>query len=587
MKSRKSQTKGQSSIENLILYGVVILVVVVSVVVLWQMGAFMPFIGKRGYVGFSQIVPQDWVVGSGKAYISVKNAGEATLRIDAGDVNMSVGVVGCSQAPENTKIFPSGDVWVIEISCEDMMKKYAVGDYFETDISINYTNLISGRKHASVGKIYGHIEEIGAGGVPTTTTTTILPQPQCFEKECDTPGELDIKNCGEIVYDGECVYCPINPAPDGKNRCWFKSKCGSQCNVNNDCSPDDPFNLCKDCVDGVCREVRQRDACGPCPSSDWGTNTSMWCDDDTCRYCHRRWTQMSELPGDGYYSYTCRENTRCGRECVDHDGVDLYDVCIRSTTAEPNNCPHCMPDPENPGIGTCEQGDCGRRCGPDAEYQECEKGCLWCNDTATGGETPSYKCEIGDCGKACTPENQQTTCTLGCDVCHDGVCVKTDIGVTLEAHNGSHQKAIRETVGVIHLDTSAKCKTGIEKVIVSESLYIGTIYGNAAINCSDIKDEVSAGLKSMGYEDPTSPEAKIWLETNYGIIWNTEEHDCLGEQNCANTWLTSENELGSYCYFAAAKKHGSSGTWSPIVSDYVQIGLIEVYLIYPPSGMGE
>jgi hypothetical protein len=75
MNSRRlSRLKGQVAVETAILYAIVILVVIVGLVAVWQTGILKPQVGRRGYVGFSQIVPVDWVVArSNKVYLRVKN----------------------------------------------------------------------------------------------------------------------------------------------------------------------------------------------------------------------------------------------------------------------------------------------------------------------------------------------------------------------------------------------------------------------------------------------------------------------------------------------------------------------------------
>ncbi len=571
--------RGQVALENLILYSMVILVIIVILILLWNLQVFKPFGGKKGFVGFSQIIPQDWVVGSNKAYLSLINQGESPLIIGIDQINVTIGLVQCRLAPDTPETIEPADVWVVELACPNLGNKFEIGDYFDGDITIDYSNLASVVAHQSVGKIYGHIEELETFTPTTRTTTTRTVPPRCFHKECNETGELDVENCGEIVYRDradQCIYCPVSLNPDGIRACWYNGACSNRCFFDRDCDPDDPLNLCDKCVSGVCQELDSSPPqCGPCPTADWMTLTSRWCNMTLCPYCDREWVAFSSIPSDGEYQYFCEPGGECGNECINW-GRDLYDICYVPTAIDDddNPCPHCEPLPANISIGQCTQGDCGNNCGVTG-LDECIEGCRWCNNT---GPTPSYKCELGDCGRACA---DSTTCNLGCDVCYNNRCIKDDIGIGLIVHNETYGKVVSQT-DPIYLNATAYAIDGIDKIIVSNSLFLTPGYNNAREACNQIRIDVNMFFQSNGYPDPENPATIATLNGLFGITGWPFSDLCFGSTNCRRGWTTSEAALGSYCYVAIAKKTGTPERWSLVDTDYIQVGLIDVYLVWPP-----
>ena len=580
--------RGQLASENLILYGLVILAILIMLVALWNMQVFGPLGGRKGQVGFSRIVPQDWLIGSDKVFISLVNQGESRLSIYEAGINVSLANIQCVLGPDEAKILQPGEVWVIDLDCGGIMQIFEIGDYFEADVSIYYLNPQTSTQHMSVGKLYGHIENVEAGFTPPTwPVTTTTREPVCFNKPCDAPGELDWDNCGEIPYRGrpeECVYCPKNPNPEGERMCWYNGKCGQECNYDSECvDPNEPqLNRCERCIGGECVEDDDTDniQCGPCPSEHSKQLAqdldNPICDIDDCPYCKQEWVSYSSVPSDGGYEWTCEDGGTCGNECVGW-WTDLYEICDVETGIPPiqNPCPHCEQSMEDPELWVCTQGDCGAHCG-ETGLDECERGCRWCNNT---GENPSYKCELGDCGEFCI---DSSTCLLGCEFCYDNRCIFADIEVELFAHNGSGEKVVNVS-DTIYLEATAKSDEGVERVIVSNSIYLTPGYSHAQDACDTIRDGVNDWFRQNDYPEPEDPETLADLDEEFGITGWDFDADCLGSQTCIRTWTTHEDDLGSYCYVAMAKKIEDMGqVWSLADTDYIQVGFIDVYLVWPP-----
>jgi hypothetical protein len=562
---KRPYKRGQVAVENIFLYAAVIVVVVIGIILVWQSGIFKPQPGKKGFVGFSQVVPTDWAASTtDKVYLSLRAEGDAPLVVNRIGVNASFPRVQCELGPDQSNEIFAGGTRIFKIVCSGLNRTYDIGEEYEMDVVVNYTNTLSKRTHISVGKIYGLMEYIEGDWEPATTTTTTEPTtPQCFERECNKSGEMDPENCGEIIYGfglQQCIYCPQNPAYklNGKSVCWYNGQCGKTCNSWTECNPqNDPLNVCTECVDNKCQENPDRPQCGPCPPFDYGTFNSSWCNQTTCAYCFHEWVQRSTLIGDGYDSYMCSKANSCGEAC-DNTEYDDYKQCkVR--------CLHCQADPAT-GQGNCTQGDCGKRCGPGSSITECQLGCVWCNMTA-------YRCEPGDCGKLCS---SQSDCVLGCDVCDDGVCVKKEIGISIRAHNGTGGKIVKQDQDIF-LDVSGSSVDGIERLIVSNGTLLPMSYEDCNQFVTEWEDE---DLE----DDPTN----MWFSAN-NIWWQFDDiHMCSPptDRTCSFTWTTSESNVSRYCYFAMAQKYTTSGggRWSRVATDWMQVGEINVYLITPKPG---
>jgi len=581
------RSKGQLAVENLLLYGIVISAVVIGLIILWQSGILKQVFGREHYVGFSQLVPEDWVVSiSNLVFLRFKNTGDSSAIVHLEGVNVTVGGVQCSLGPGEPKLMEPSRKRTFNFTCEGpprISEEYEIGDEVTVTVSINYTNVDSNETHMSVGQVYTFVEAGDAGAwIDIDTTTTSLPEPYCFEHECYKPGEMDEVNCGDIVWSEECVYCRKD-----LEVCWYNGACGKTCSIDMECEdyPTDPYlreiNRCRKCIEFpaasgnfTCQEDKNEPEpeCGPCPSEDWGKFDSTWCDVKECPYCYREWVQLSLTPGDGYYSFACKENESCGESCLDY-GIDIYEDCEM-------RCTHCEPDTgtPDPTDGICKQGDCGRRCGPDAPIEECELGCAWCNIT-------TFECEMGDCGALCGPSNPAKECELGCDVCYgpnrysEYKCVKADIGVEIYVHNETVDGGkIVDISSPIYVDVSGSCNDGISMLIVSNSTSLSGLAGMGIGDCYELATEINEDFPD-GIEDPFSTDFQSYLSGNWSLGW-WGTHPCGGAPSCWNQWVTSEDDYDTYCYIAMAQKTGS-GRWSTVVADYIQVGFIEVILVYP------
>jgi hypothetical protein len=597
---QKRQTRGQTQIENLVLYSVVLLIVVISLYILWQTKILNPVTWKRGYVGFSQVVPTDWVMAKNDdtiSYLSVKNEGESPIRLDFQTIDLTVGRIKCNKGPVDPTplTMQPGETRVLKMSCPGLGTEYKLGEYYEADIKVLYLNVDTGRDHTSVGKLYGYMEMVPAGYVPpTVTSTTATTIPQCFYHECSplSAGSFDDRNCGEIKYLGKiglCRYCPKHPDSSGNYNCEYEGRCNHACNNDPDCrDPSNPdLNPCKFCnlTTHKCDEnPNQNDSkCNnQCLPSESGTIGSPHCDSELipngCPYCYHEFTALAD--GSSLDTYTCKNKKDCGKTCTNLV-FDDYDECSEL-------CTHCknVTQPGDPlEKGACDQGDCGRQCGYPGD-KECNLGCAWCNST-------THACEMGDCGKTCGAGGEVTDCTLGCTACQSvgvkNICVHQEIGVTLLAHNGTFDPSVSsggkvvKSNGDIYLNVTAVCQENVREMHISNSIKIPVEkIDKPAEYCASISDERNL----MGdITNPTgSPDSATqeWLDT-WGITW-WDKYTCNNPgddpKKCHHVWMTTESDLGAYCYFAIAQDD-KTGEWSQIASDYIQVGDLEVYLILP------
>lgn len=228
--------KGQGAIEYLTTYGWVIIVVAVSVLILWQLGIFTPPQPKRGSLGFSQVVPVDWVVStSNLVYLQVQSEAGDSLVIGSGDINITIGEVTCTDIPaSDISMYPltiqPGKSKRITVECSStpsVGSRFVVGEYYEAQTRIKYRNVKSDSSHESVGKIFGPIEGPTPQATlpvesttttappststtsPTSTTTTIIGDrsPRCFINVHSSTGSA-------IVAVNDSIYIDVNGTDD-------------------------------------------------------------------------------------------------------------------------------------------------------------------------------------------------------------------------------------------------------------------------------------------------------------------------------------------------------------------------------------
>ncbi len=593
MKKRGGRlTRGQVATENLILYTAVILLIAVGLIAVWQSGALRPQVHRRGYIGFSQIVPTDWVVSvEDKVALSLKSEADAPVIVPAGSINAQVNRVQCPPGPSADVAIQPGEKVIIIMNCPGIGAEHDLGEEFEMDVTTAYRNTVSGRTHESAGKIYGFIENLGDFTPTTSTTTTTTLKPECMNVECDEPGEMDLDNCSIIQYGQPprrrlCDYCPENLGlfPDGKRKCWPNGKCGDVCDVDWDCiDPTNPLNLCDICVDRTCQESGT-EQCGPCAPAGARTIDPLVCPVVGCEYCYDHYDVNSAAT-----LYECEDKGDCLEPCtIPGNGYTECELL----------CTYCSPDTSSPTGLSCEQGDCGRRCGFPGD-DECELGCQWCNMT-------TFECEMGDCGKPCTTGDE---CELGCDVCDSGICVH-GIGVLITAYNDTEPNVLGKVVDIdqtifLTVEGQITPPLAIGRILVSNGTWLwdsslDTKPGLVTVegDCNAFVEHAAWGPQQrfdsrIAAEGNTyNPLDDIWYRDNINLTWREYYTSCpnTGDPltNCRNVWTTSEEEVGRYCYFAIAQRQTAlgDGEWSRIGTDHIDVGYINVTLVYPINGSG-
>ena len=578
--------RGQVATENLILYTAVILLIAVGLIAVWQSGALMPQVHKRGFIGFSQIVPTDWVVSTeNKVALSLKSEADAPVILPIGSITFQVNRVQCPPGPSTDVTIQPGQKYIVIMDCPGIGEAHDLGEEFEMDVKASYRNTVSGQTHDSVGKVYGFVENLGDFSTTTSTSTTTTLEKKCKNVECDEPGVRDIDNCSEIVYGQppmkrKCEYCPINLNlfPDGKRRCWPNGNCGQLCDGSYECIDPDPShdNICDACIDGICKEGPTQ--CGQCPSWAAGTIDPLNCPIAECDYCYPWFDLRSDTT-----QYDCADREDCGDACTIPG-----DSCLGCE----DRCPRCDPNPAVPGTYMCVQGDCDKRCGHPGD-PECELGCPWCN-------MATYKCEKGDCCKPCTLGGNE--CQLGCDVCENGFC-QHNIAVMITAYNNTPPSELGKIVDIdqsIYLTVEGQISGGKEigRLLVSDGTWMWET-GFPFLTCQYggdlwtlVQNHHQSEIAANG--NTIDPLTDPWYTTNgqADIVWREYYTSCPNTgtptTDCKNIWTTSEDAVGRYCYFALAqrKTQTGDGEWSQIAVDYIDVGYINVTLVYPIDGSG-
>ena len=243
MTKGRSMRRGQSGImlENYFVYAIVLVTIIVGLVILWQMGVFKPPVGKKGYVGFSQVAPTDWLVSNdNEVYLRVKNEAEGNVRIRTYGINVTIGPVNCRPAPDNGDLDISvGESKTVRVLCNgnpSISTHYVIGGYFEADVAINYTNLLTRREHESTGRLYGIVEGYGVGGplpsTTTTVTTTTVTTTTNPLNDCGNPCVVGMNQC--LVG---CRYCYTR---------WDRTYCEREGSCGIPCTPD-TYDTYQDC----------------------------------------------------------------------------------------------------------------------------------------------------------------------------------------------------------------------------------------------------------------------------------------------------------------------------------------------------
>jgi hypothetical protein len=249
---KSSGDKGQVALEKVVLYSLVVLVTLVGLIALWRIGAFDSLIGRRGSVGFSQVVIGDWVFSTtNMVYLELINEADSDVRINPYGITANTEYINCTAGPMGDLIIQAGRKFIIPLTCPDISPIYKTGDFYSLDVSVNYTNLLTSRSHLSIGKLYG-ITEYSIGGLNPTTTTISEDPCSCRQVICSTPGEFAVEECTlpacnygpGYPEELECEFCHHTTVEGDlfpNDWCWPKYYCGITCGTDVDCSYNGPW----------------------------------------------------------------------------------------------------------------------------------------------------------------------------------------------------------------------------------------------------------------------------------------------------------------------------------------------------------
>ncbi len=138
----------------LIAAGAVILLLLISIpaimisgVVLWQLGVFKAGSTGMGSSGFGAVKPIDHTSsGAGNIEIVFMSAVGSTITVD------SVSIYG-SEASLSGNTIPAGDTFTA--SFNGLADVCSSRDVYDLDVNVAYTNLITGMKYTDTGRIWG------------------------------------------------------------------------------------------------------------------------------------------------------------------------------------------------------------------------------------------------------------------------------------------------------------------------------------------------------------------------------------------------------------------------------------------------
>lgn len=157
MKSKKSY-KGQTSLEYVMTYGWMIIVVMIVGIVLWQMGAFDPPKPSRECRGFSQMTVLDWKASAATDNLELVLQNEAGTKLELDNVRATID----SNPPCTPLLGLAAEIRPGRTDKRTLancgIAGYKLGASYQADITIEYFNVGSTIAHKSVGKCWGMIE---------------------------------------------------------------------------------------------------------------------------------------------------------------------------------------------------------------------------------------------------------------------------------------------------------------------------------------------------------------------------------------------------------------------------------------------
>lgn len=157
---------GQGAIKYLRTYGWEILIVLIAGVLVWQMsiiGSPAQASGKSGFSGFSEVTPLNWSLtpdpdAGNTLTVVVYNNASLAVRLDGSDATMDVPGYGlCNSAtPDSVDVFWPATAQ--ELTFENcIIDNPKLGDIYQVNVTIAYTNISSGARYKSNGVIWGSI----------------------------------------------------------------------------------------------------------------------------------------------------------------------------------------------------------------------------------------------------------------------------------------------------------------------------------------------------------------------------------------------------------------------------------------------
>jgi uncharacterized protein (UPF0333 family) len=159
MKNKFKDSKGQTSLEYLMTYGWMLIIIGIVGVVLYQYGVFTPPSTPPGCTGFSQAKPIDWKMSTqNNGNLTMTLINDAGTKINITSVNATIFNNNVCQWPGPGVSLRAGEVIQLSMSSCITAASLGSGDYYKADIIIVYQNVASGIDHNSVGECHGTME---------------------------------------------------------------------------------------------------------------------------------------------------------------------------------------------------------------------------------------------------------------------------------------------------------------------------------------------------------------------------------------------------------------------------------------------
>jgi hypothetical protein len=158
MKNIFENSKGQTSLEYLMTYGWMLIIIAIVAVVLYQYGVFTPPATPPGCTGFSQAKPIDWKMSTadtGNLTLTMINDAGTKIRITRVNATVFSNPVCQWTGAEELR---AGQVIQLSMGSCVGTGSPGSGDYYKADIIIVYQNVASGIDHNSVGECHGTLE---------------------------------------------------------------------------------------------------------------------------------------------------------------------------------------------------------------------------------------------------------------------------------------------------------------------------------------------------------------------------------------------------------------------------------------------